>query len=369
MRHSDLGQEDFAANAVRLSPRQWVLAGIVVAAVLVAAPAGWERAEAFSPGADYRLPYELSEDYWLFARWARLARQRGRTLLVGDSVIWGHYAPPDGTLSAHLNRLAGREGFANLGVDGIHPAALAGLIEHHGKAVAGGRVVLHFNPLWLASPAHDLRPAGREARLNHPRLVPQLFTRVGAYRASAAERLAVVVERRLSFANWAGHIRAAYFGGDGLPAWSLDHPYACPIQAVGRGLPAPAPAPRHRAVSWRQRHIEPRDFPWVELEDSLQWRLFRRVVEVLQGRGNRLFVVVGPFNEHLLTGASLAAYTARKRQIRDWLERSGIDHLVPPALASDAYADASHPLSAGYAVLARRLLDEPSFAAFQGGTE
>jgi hypothetical protein len=34
-------------------------------------------------------------------------------------------------------------------------------------------------------------------------------------------------------------------------------------------------------------------------------------------------------------------------------------------LPSDHYADASHPLAKGYALLARRLWESPAFAAFR----
>ena len=44
---------------------------------------------------------------------------------------------------------------------------------------------------------------------------------------------------------------------------------------------------------------------WVDLGTSLQWRLFRAAVHTLLRRGNRVFVLVGPFNEHLLEADSL----------------------------------------------------------------
>jgi lysophospholipase L1-like esterase len=39
-------------------------------------------------------------------------------------------------------------------------------------------------------------------------------------------------------------------------------------------------------------------------------------------------------------------------------------HYVPPPLASELNADASHPTADGYAALARGLADRPLFAEF-----
>ena len=61
-----------------------------------------ERLEHFETDADYRMPYSLSRDYWLYER--RLERvEPSRIVLLGDSVIWGEYVLPDGTLSHFLN--------------------------------------------------------------------------------------------------------------------------------------------------------------------------------------------------------------------------------------------------------------------------
>ena len=120
----------FAANAIRLSPREWLVVPAIVAALIVLVPPLWERGETFEPGDNYRIPYELSTDYWVFARAARRAAAQGRTLLVGDSVFWGRYVTHGQTLAAGLNRLTGNAQFANLSVNGMHRAALAGLIEH-----------------------------------------------------------------------------------------------------------------------------------------------------------------------------------------------------------------------------------------------
>jgi hypothetical protein len=66
---------------------------------------------------------------------------------------------------------------------------------------------------------------------------------------------------------------------------------------------------------------------------------------------------MGPFNEHILEPDSLRRYQKMKSEIVNWLEEAKVHHHAPPALASELYGDASHPLAAGYAELARQLKD------------
>jgi hypothetical protein len=44
-----------------------------------------------------------------------------------------------------------------------------------------------------------------------------------------------------------------------------------------------------------------------------------------------------------------------------WLAENHITHLIPDTLPSTLYADASHPLTAGYETLAGRLLRDTAF--------
>jgi hypothetical protein len=135
----------------------------------------------------------------------------------------------------------------------------------------------------------------------------------------------------------------------------LDHPYDIPFEAVTRGLPLSDDTLRHEPIPWTRRGIKKEDFVWVEPETSLQWRAFRRCVEILERRGNRVFVLVGPFNEHMLTEQSLKRYQDVKLAIETWLREKQLPYLAPEPLPSELYADASHPLSEGYAQLARQV--------------
>ena len=316
------------------------------------APAGWMRVEKFAPGPDYRLPYGQGSDYWAFERWCAAAAGKCDTVVIGDSFVWGQYVAGDQTLSHWLNALVGSERYANLGLDGLHPAALAGLLEYHGRAIRGKNVILHLNPLWMSSAKHDLTEE-EESRFNHPELVPQFFPRIPVYREKVSRRIGIAIERNLPFIGWTRHLQAVYFDGMDIPAWTLDHPWRFTPVAVGpiAGETAPGRSP----VSWTARGLEKQDLPWVGLDASLQWRFFRRSVGILKSRGNRVIVLVGPFNEHMLEGASRRTYGGIKSGMERWLRETGTDYCAPPALPSGLYADASHPLAPGYAAIARQL--------------
>ncbi|HRS12288.1 MAG TPA: hypothetical protein P5068_14020 [Sedimentisphaerales bacterium] len=348
------------SNAVWLTPRQWLVAALGLLALFVSAPMLWKQVETFRPGPDYRVPYALGSDYWLYARHCRAACRQGKIPVIGDSVIWGHYVRPDQTLSHCLNDAMGENRFANLGLDGTHPAALGGLIEYYARAVSGRPVVLQFNPLWMSSAKHDLQTT-KEFHFNHPRLVPQFATEIPCYKAPFSARLGIVMERHIPFLSWTSHLRIAYLQGMDLPAWTLENPYGNPLAALARPLPEPQNVEAEKGGPWLSGGSQKRDMAWVDLDSSLQWLFFRRAVERLRARGNRVFVLVGPFNEHMLTAENATAFGTIKTQIERWLARNGVPHLVAAPLASDLYADSSHPLAEGYVLLSKQLMNDPAF--------
>lgn len=359
----------FGANDVRLSPGAWLVAATILVGLLWLIPLLWGRVEPFQPGADYRIPYRLGNDYWMFDRHAQSIGPGEKTLLVGDSVIWGHYVDTGGTLSHYLNDAADDDKgdrFVNLGVDGIHPIAMDGLVRYYGRGISGRSVILHCNLLWTADKRRDLA-VEKEFAFNHPRLAPQFTPRIPCYRESFNEKLAIVVQRRLPFSAWSKHMRMAYFDNLDVPRWTIDHASENPAAAVTLKLPSPdePPSPPPVAQPWTARRIARSNFAWVELETSLQWAAFRRTVNTLQSRGNRVFVLVGPLNEHMLTDASRTTYGRRKDKVAAWLSESGIAHYIAPVLPSELYADASHPLAEGYALLAKALVEDDSFVNFQ----
>ena len=64
----------------------------------------------------------------------------------------------------------------------------------------------------------------------------------------------------------------------------------------------------------------------------------------------------------MLTAEGLSRYQNVKADMESWLRENGIAYLAPEPLPSREYADASHPLSTGYAALARELIQRLPFA-------
>lgn len=348
------------SNAIRLSGWEWIVAAVLCLAMFYFGPVLWGRLGELDTGPDYRLPYKLGSDYWLYSRLCSRVCSKYEVVLLGDSVIWGHYVPKDGTLSHYLNENAGRDVFANLGVDGFHPAALSGLIRYYGQALTGKKVILHLNPLWMSSTKHDLQTE-KEFRFNHPKLVPQYPGRIPCYKASISKRLSAVVERRVDLLGWISHLKIAYFGNMDLPTRTLEHPYQNPLGAVTLELPTSENDTPQEHLAWKDRGIGKQDFQWVEPDASLQWRFFRKTVGLLRARNNTVFVLVGPFNKHMFEGDSSHVYANLQNTIETWLQQNNVPYYIPEPLPSELYADASHPLAEGYALLAKRLFENESF--------
>ena len=358
-RKADKFETPFSSNNVRLSWREWIIAAIVCLAIFRFGPSLWGRIEKFDPGVDYRLPYTLGNDYWLYSRYCRWTCSRYDAVVVGDSVVWGHYVSRDNTLSHYLNQYTGRSCFANLGVDGFHPAALEGLIKYYGRDIYGKKVIIQFNPLWMSSPKHDLQTE-KEFHFNHPKLVPQFFPKIPCYKDSFSKRFSAAIERYVPFFGFTSHLRIVYFQNMAPSNWTLDHPYKNPLDAVTLELPA-SDDKLQENVSWTEKGIAQEDFQWVMPAQSLQWRFFRQTIELLKARKNSVFVVVGPFNEHMLKPDSYKTYQKIKSEIQTWLQRNNIAYCVPDMLPSELYRDASHPLGAGYDMLAKQLFENQSF--------
>ena len=356
----------YGSNALRLGGRQWLCVGLLVLLVFWAAPRLWNRFEPFTPEANYRVPYALSNDYWHYQRYAEHAMSNDRIPVLGDSVVWGEYVAPGESLADYLNQESADDRFANLGVNGIHPAALSGLMTHYGGAIQNRPVLLHYNPLWMGSPRHDLQDK-KATRFNHPRLVPQLVGRPVAYKAGFSERFGVVVAHRFAFRAWMNHIAVAYFDNSAPVLWHRDHPTENPVARLAAGLPAPKTDLRHDPVAWDAGGFQPTPFSWVPPAESNQWRFFQETVDTLQSRGNQVFVLLGPFNEHMIAAEGKERYAQAKAAMTQWLDASGLPYWAPDTLPSQEYADASHPLAPGYQRLAQQLWMNPQFQAHIAG--
>ena len=370
----------FSSNDVRLGARQWLVVLTVVALAMLLTPPLWERIERFDTGPDYRIPYSLSKDYWLYDRWLRRACGPDRVVVLGDSVIWGEYVLPDGTLSHFLNKEAGEpDRFVNGGMNGLFPLALEGLIGHYGGSLCHQKVILHCNVLWMTSPKADLS-SDEEDSFNHSRLVPQFSPRIPCYKADANERLSALLEQRVGFLAWVSHLQNACFGQKGILNWTMEtdggSPPRCPnlwknpLAQVTLAVPAAArddakrgpKSPRHKP--WSANSEGRTHFDWVALDSSLQWNAFQRLAGMLRARGNDVLVVVGPFNEHLMAGETRLAYRKLRDEILARLSHDAIPHVMPGTLPGALYADASHPLTEGYELLAQRIRGNAIFQAW-----
>jgi hypothetical protein len=172
-------------------------------------------------------------------------------------------------------------------------------------------------------------------------------------------------------------LQNAYFDQKSILSWTLEddgndpphYPNASknPLAQITLRVPS-APqndtergpgSPRHKA--WNSEGQNTVAFEWVGLDSSLQWSAFRRVVAKLRERGNDVLVVLGPFNEHMLSEENRAEYRKLRDGISAWLEANQVPHVTPETLPTSLYADASHPLTQGYELLAKNLSEDPIF--------
>jgi hypothetical protein len=243
----------------------------------------------------------------------------------------------------------------------------------------GRKVIVHCNVLWMSSPKADLS-SDKEEQFNHSQLVPQFFPRIPCYKAGANDRLSAAIQNRVDFIQWVSHLQNAYFGQKSILNWTLEddggspskypNAYKNPLSQITFVVPAAQSvdpqrgptSPRHRA--WTESGQGPAHFDWVGLDSSLQWHAFQRVVSTLRGRGNDVLVVLGPFNEHMVAPDSAAGYNEIRKGITDWLAANKFPTATPEALPSALYADASHPLTMGYQLLAQRLFADEHFHAW-----
>lgn len=348
---------EFGPSAIRLTARQWLAVGGFLALAVwgLGSRAFWDGVEPFAPGSAYRVPYEFSEDYWHLRRWVHRAAEDGRVAVIGDSVVWGEYVAPGDALPAQLERgMSGRVAFANVGVNGLHPAALTGFLAHHCAPLRDRPLLLVFNSLWMSGPRADLRdaPTAEEVAngvgINHPALVPQFFPAtfrlalpprptpgragslfafadgwfgesvyVATFLSKLDGRLDNVVARACPMRLVAEHLRIKARQGPSPEPAGARGPIPSippnPLAAFALRVSQPADAPHGPPFSWVDQGIPENgmDLDWpVAPDDSFQVRCFDRVLRLARARGNRVYVLMTPFNPYILTGESRRRYDA-----------------------------------------------------------
>ena len=321
MNHSSTSDSD----TLLLSGWQWLVVIVLYAGACLFLDRAWFGWERFEAGTDYRLPCfgERMSDYWEFRRWTRRAGDEYQVYLIGDSVIWGQEATNEQTISHYLNEQYGQEIFANMGIDGLHHAAIHGLVKIHGESLGGKHVFLQFNPFWMSDANYDLRGTWKD--YYHRRLIPQVNRRIEYDDHTLEQRVAVAVENRMPVFSLVRHVMVNSFGNQSVQQWMIKHPYKNPFAALNfeaAPLWAQAPGP---GVSWQAKNMGRQNLTWLATDQSLQWGYFQGAVKALHKRDAKVFVLLGPYNAYMFTDESRARLDKLLSQVKRWLD----DNEVP----------------------------------------
>jgi len=342
--------------ALNLSGKEWLVVGLLVGLLVLAAPAIPIRPPSPIIERDYRIPYALSRHYELYRRYTTLGVAQFPTLLVGDSVVWGQCARRDQTLSHHLNEMTREPRFANAGLDGMHPLALVELLTYHAPAIQGKRVFLQFNPFWLILTDPSLPPR-KGTLFNRPDLIPRLAAPFKSALQHAIEVSGSRLFRDFPLRDWGDRLADSRLD---FLAWSLDHPYESPLRAISSTLPPSEDLHSQRLTSWDRSSGTLLNAAWADPDIDVTWTAFEQILQMLQGRGNRILVLLGPLNEHLMAPPMRERYQALKLKMAARLKTLGVRCFVASLLPETHYADLCHPLGAGYEAIAQELLREES---------
>lgn len=346
----------FERQGLELTLQEWLVVGLFAMAFLAVAPSISFRPKTPVLEADYRIPYPLSRRYDLYKRYTTLAAQQAPTLLVGDSVIWGQCAVRHETLAAQLNAMSRQPRFVNAGLDGMNPVALYELLQYHAPGIEKSRVLLQFDPLWMMveeDSAHDVR----EALYNRADITPRLAAKfTGPFKETVSAAWRKLADAT-PIGSWEDRFADAKLD---FLAWSLEHPYESPLAAISSTLPPSDDTSHLRLTAWNATPARPTSAGWLNLSTSVHWQAFRNILELLEQRGNKVLVVIGPMNEHQMDEPTLAGYRKLKSQMDADLSAHGVRHLVASVLDASHYGDICHPLGPGYAALAKELLQKES---------
>jgi hypothetical protein len=382
-------RDPFSSNAIRLSGKEIIFTAIALLLVtLFAVPYIWFGMEEVDTSGQFRIASKHRSNYWLYRHWAEQAAKKYPVMFLGDSVIWGMYVDNNNTIPAKLNKALGKDLVANLAIDGLHSIAAKGLVESYAASVKNKKVILHYNPLWMQSKITDLsyvpvrkvksssdddeddeeeeENIRREPQINHSRLIPQFSSKIGSYNKKFGERIAVLRERHIPFFALLNHIRLTFFDNDDFNQWIVDHPAENPLAKISLTVDACERAKnKNRNFDWKSSGVTQQDWQWLEPNESLQWKAFKQLVELLKKRNNQVCVMVGPINPYILTPKSLKRYRVLQEQICAWLKLQKVEYVLIKDMPSKMYADASHPLASGYDLITEQLLQTKILKSYQ----
>ena len=190
----------------------------------------------------------------------------------------------------------------------------------------------------------------------HPRLIPQFDRSIEGYGDPLKKRMAAVLERNLPIYSLLNHLRGVWYDNKSLAEWMLVNPSSDPLTRPGFYISAVEREHRNRSTPWNKPRAFEVGYDWVPAERSLQLKAFIRAAKLLEERGNEVTVVVGAFNTHMLDERSLEAYDKLVSDAEDRFDDAGLKYLELETLPSESYADASHPLDAGYENMAEQII-------------
>jgi len=307
---------------------------------------------------DYRIPYSMGENYFLYSRYSKQIASGKSIPLIGDSVIWGHYTDSENTISAYLNKLNNNTRFSNMGLDGIHPAAMNGLVNYYTSDLKNKKIIVGVNLLWMSSPRHDL--SGEvNSEINHRSLLPQISTKIPSYHPSFEERLSAVISRSVLFFSWIDHIRLTRFAEKSFYLWTIDNPGERIINYfshIENEFKAPNGIDPDKM---QEQNIE-----WVSTEKSLQWRFMIETLLSLKKNGNKVAALITPFNTYMMTESSRKQYYSILAEMERVLRENGITPVIPSTPEKKYFADSSHPTAAGYKLIAENIMKNREFVEF-----
>jgi hypothetical protein len=113
------------------------------------------------------------------------------------------------------------------------------------------------------------------------------------------------------------------------------------------------------------------DDPFLSLDGSVQWECYLGALKLLKSRGNRVFVLLGPYNTYNLTDKSRERFFAMMAAVKKKLDELGYPYFdsTRDLLPSEEYADKSHVLKKGHGMLARAMVDDQHFQQWLAGLD
>lgn len=307
---------------------------------------------------DYRIPYSMGEDYFLYNSYSKQIASEKTIPVIGDSVIWGHYTGDRDTLTAQLNSLNTKIKFTNMGLDGIHPAAMNGLMNLYSAKFKNRKIIAGVNLLWMSSPRHDLTgPANNE--INHKILLPQFFTKIPSYQPSFEEKVSSLITGTIPLFSWIDHIRINRFAEKSFYLWTMENPHENIMKYFSRNNGEfKVPEGMH------PDKMQEQDIEWIKTDKSLQWKFMIDTLTSLKNDGNEVAALITPFNTYMMTEKSKKEYSAILAEMEWILREKGITPVIPSPLEKKYFADSSHPTAEGYKVIAGDMMKDREFLEF-----